>query len=307
MRATWRAPAARSNAGRKTAALRAVRAAAAVLAGAPSLGCFGTPSPLAPGLAGSVGWPHHGVQTGAVELPQSGDGFVRYRSQGGHYWGQPALVNGIIQAAQRVQQELPGGAPLVVGDLSAQHGGRIARHQSHRSGRDVDLLWYVTTPGGKPLQNPSFAHLGRDGMARVPGKGYVRLDVARQWLLIKTLLSSEQLEVQWLYSSSVVEALVIRHASAEGEADELIHRASVVMQEPADGLSHDDHMHLRIACSPEARVRGCEGGGPHWSWLGVPPWLDAELPAAEASAGMLAPNGAATSADDVLLLEGGGG
>ena len=37
-----------------------------------SLGCLGTPSPLAPGLAGSVGWPYHGVQTGAVELPEAG-------------------------------------------------------------------------------------------------------------------------------------------------------------------------------------------------------------------------------------------
>jgi penicillin-insensitive murein endopeptidase len=297
-----RPPAARAEGGRKRAALRAVHVAAAVLAGAPSIGCFGTPSPLAPGLGGSVGWPHHGVQTGAVELPQSGDGFVRYRGQGGHHWGQPALVNGIVEAARRVHQALPGGAPLVVGDLSAQHGGKIARHQSHRSGRDVDLLWYVTTPNGKPLQNPSFAHLGRDGMARVPGKGYVRLDVPRQWLLIKTLLSSEQLEVQWLYSSSVVEAMVIDHATAEGEAEELLRHASAVMLEPADGLSHDDHMHLRIACSPEGRVRGCEGGGPHWSWLGMPPWLDAVVPV-----GGAAPYGMATSADDVELLEGGGG
>jgi penicillin-insensitive murein DD-endopeptidase len=276
--------------------------AAAAAAGALSSGCFGTPTPLAPGLEGSVGWPHHGVQTGAVQLPPSGDGFVRFRERGGHYWGQPALVNGIMEAAQRVQRDSPGGAPLVVGDLSAEHGGRIERHQSHRSGRDVDLLWYVTTPDGKPVQNPSFAHLGRDGMARVPGKGYVRLDVARQWLLIKALLSSEQIEVQWLYSSSVVEALVIDHATARGDTPELITRAEVVMVEPADGLPHDDHMHLRIACSPESRVRGCEGGGPHWSWLGMPPWLDAEAPDGDPSS-----YHAGEGLEAAELLEGGGG
>jgi penicillin-insensitive murein endopeptidase len=252
-----------------------------------------------------VGWPHHGVQTGAVELPQSGDGFVRYRAQDGHYWGQPALVNGIVEAARRVSRALPGGPPLVVGDLSAEYGGKITRHHSHRSGRDVDLLWFVTTPNGKALQNPAFARLGRDGMAKVGNKGYVRLDVPRQWSLIKALLSSEQMEVQWLYSSSVVEAMVLEHARAQGDDPELLHRASVVMLEPADGLPHDDHMHLRIACSPDGRVRGCEGGGPHWSWLGMPPWLDAEPPA---GSGAVEPSryGADSSINMLELVDDGG-
>src|SRR5262245_14961623 len=91
-------------------------------------GCLGTPSPLVPGFEGSVGWPHHGVQTGAVELPESGPGFVRYRKSGGHNWGQPNLVSTIQTAALRVQEELPGGGPLVVGDLSARSGGRVSRH-----------------------------------------------------------------------------------------------------------------------------------------------------------------------------------
>ncbi len=234
-------------------------------------GCFGTPTPLAPGLAGSVGWPHHGVQTGAIELPESGEGFVRYRSQGENYWGQPALVNGIQDAAGQVQRAFPSGAPLLVGDLSARRGGKISRHYSHRSGRDVDLLWYVTTPEGVSIRNPSFVQLSADGLARVPGSGrYVRLDVPRQWLLIKALLTSTHLEVQWLYSSSVVEALVIDYAIAKGDDPIMIYRAQTVMLEPADSLPHDDHLHLRIACSPDASVSGCEGGGPYWSWLSAP-------------------------------------
>ena len=39
-------------------------------------GCLGTPTPLSPGLAGSVGWPHHGVQTGAVMLMSCAAGLV---------------------------------------------------------------------------------------------------------------------------------------------------------------------------------------------------------------------------------------
>lgn len=235
-----------------------------------ALGCLGTPTPLSPGLEGSVGWPHHGVQTGAIELPEAGEGFARFRSQGGYYWGQPALVNGLREAARNVQLELPGGPPLIVGDLSAQYGGKISRHHSHRSGRDVDLLWYVTTPDGRPLRNTSFVHLGNDGMGRAPRLGYVRLDVPRQWSLVKSLLRSEQLEVQWLYSSSVVEALVVEYALAKGEDSELIWRAQNVMLQPLDSLPHDDHLHVRIACPRESDAPGCEGGGPYWAWLGAP-------------------------------------
>jgi len=235
--------------------------------------CFGTPTPLAPGLAGSVGWPHHGVQTDAVELPASGVGFSRYRSQGGHHWGQPELVLGILAAAERVHSECPGGPPLVVGDLSARYGGKIARHHSHRTGRDVDLLWYLATPAGEPVVSSSFVRLDGQRPAWLPRRGPVVLDSAREWALIKALLSSPYLEVQWLYASSSVEASVLAHARAIGDDPELIERAADALLEPADSLPHDDHLHLRIACSPQRSVAGCEGGGPAWSWLSAPPEL----------------------------------
>lgn len=256
------------------AALARCKCLGAVLLG--GFGCFGTPTPLAPGLSGSVGWPHHGVQTGAIELPDAGDGFVRYRNEGGYYWGQPALVHGIEEAARQVNTAFPGGAPLVVGDLSAQYGGKISRHQSHRTGRDVDLLWYVTTADGTSIRNSSFVPLRDAGFAKLPGKGPVRLDVARQWMLIRSLLGSEHFEVQWLYSSAAVEAMVLDYAVAQSEDPELVQRARDVMLQPPESLPHDDHLHLRIACSPEASIQGCEGGGPHWSWLTPSPELAAD-------------------------------
>jgi penicillin-insensitive murein DD-endopeptidase len=237
-------------------------------------GCFGTPTPLSPGLAGSVGLPHHGVQTDAIELPESGAGFARYRNEGGHHWGQPALVNGLCEAARRVAAALPGGAPLVVGDLSARYGGKIDRHYSHRSGRDVDLLWYVVLPDGTSIQNTSFVQLGSDGTGRLPQRGPVRLDVAREWQLIKALLSSDVLDVQWLYASLAVEELLIEHAIGQGDDAELVWRAQTVLLEPLDALPHDDHLHLRIACPAGTAVQGCEGGGPYWSWLASPAELE---------------------------------
>ncbi|HEY4107091.1 MAG TPA: penicillin-insensitive murein endopeptidase [Polyangiaceae bacterium] len=233
--------------------------------------CLGTPTPLAPGLSGTVGVPNHGVLTEAEELPVRGEGFVRYRPLGTHYFGRPRLVHALEKAAADVARKAPGGAPLFVGDLSAKTGGRIPGHDSHRSGRDVDLLFLVETPSGVPISSPGFVRFESDGLALVQEKNeYIRLDIDREWLLLRSLLTSPEIGVQFMFVHRDLEALLIDHARALGEPPELIWHAETVMLQPSDSLPHDDHVHLRIACSPEEAVAGCSGGGPRWEWL--PPY-----------------------------------
>lgn len=247
-------------------------------------GCVPSPTPLAPGLGGSVGLPHHGVLTEAVPLPASGPGFRRLRD-GPVRWGNPRLVSAVERAAAQVARLRPGGADLVVADLSGRHGGRIPRHRSHRTGRDVDLLFYVRTADGRSVENPGFLHFGPDGIAHaerhVPR--FVRLDLGRQWLLIRTLLTDPEAHVQWLFVARPLEALLIEYATALGEPLDLIWRAQLVLHQPSDSASHDDHIHMRIACTPAEAVGGCTGG-PRWPWLPrlptAPPDGDAELVAA---------------------------
>lgn len=230
-------------------------------------GCVSSPTPLAPGLAGSVGVPNHGVQTGAVELPPSGKGFVRYRPKGKNHWGRPRLVSAITRIAAELDDEAPG-SPLVIGDLAARNGGKIPGHASHRTGRDVDLLFYTTTPAGAPLRSPGFVRYEGDGLALVPGSGeYVRIDLERNWLLIKKLVDDPELGVQFLFVSRPLEALITDYARARGEPLELVYRVQTVMLQPGDSLPHDDHIHLRVACAPEEVHAGCSGGGPYWAWL----------------------------------------
>lgn len=232
--------------------------------------CFNAPTPLAPGLRGSVGMPNHGVQTEAVELPPSGKGFTRYRPHGRNHWGRPHLVSALTRIAAEVEAELPG-STLVVGDLGAQSGGKIPGHASHRSGRDVDLLFYTQTPAGAPVVSPGFVRFEGDGLAVVPDSGdYVRLDIPRNWLLIKKLVSDREIAVQFLFVSKPLEALLMDYARARGEPLELQHRAQTVMLQPGDSLPHDDHLHLRVACSPDETHAGCSGGGPYWEWLPPP-------------------------------------
>lgn len=241
--------------------MRTMACVAALLA--PSLlGCIGAPNPLAPHLRGSVGLPHHGVVTGAVSLPKKGSGYVLYRDDGVR-WGSERLVGVIQRAAAQVQTSRPGGAPLVVGDLSHRYGGQTERHRSHRSGRDVDLLFYVTTPRGVPVRSPGFIKFSTDGLGTTEGKKVYRFDVERNWTLVRALLDDE--DVQWVFVARPIEALLIEHAMALGEPLDLLYRAETVMRQPGDSAPHDDHFHVRLACSLDEMVAGCEGG-PRWPW-----------------------------------------
>jgi penicillin-insensitive murein DD-endopeptidase len=234
---------------------------------------MGNPSPLAPGLVGSVGVPHSGVLTDPAELPATGAGFRRFREHGDANFALPRLVKGIERAARGLLETDPRGPRLVVGDLSVKTGGKIPRHNSHRTGRDVDFLLFLETPDGVPIESPGFVALGADGLARLPDGRYVRLDVEQEWHFVSQLLRDADLGVQFLFVSRDLEALLIQYAFARETDLNLVWHAETVMIEPADSLPHTDHIHMRIACSPSDAVRGCSGGGPHWPWLSELPEL----------------------------------
>ena len=40
-----------------------------------------------------------------------------------------------------------------------------------------------------------------------------------------------------------------------------------MLAQPGDSAPHDDHFHVRVACTPAERVLGCQDGGPLWPWL----------------------------------------
>ena len=126
----------------------------------------------------------------------------------------------------------------------------------------------VMTPSGIPISSPGFVRFEGDGLGIAEGsKDYIRIDIDREWLLLRSLLTSPEIGVQFMFVCREVEALLIDHARALGEPESLVWRAETVMLQPSDSLPHDDHVHLRIACAPEEAITGCSGGGPRWEWL----------------------------------------
>jgi len=239
-------------------------------------GCARAPSPLTPAWHGSIGTPNSGVLADGAELPRDADG-LRWLRANDRHWALPRFVHAIERAAGQVARARPG-AVLYAGDLSTPTGGGpLAPHFSHRSGVDADLLFYVTTLDGAPVDSPGFVHFGADGLARDEAHHrWLRFDVEREWLLVRALLEDPQARVQWLFVSDVVRAMLVEWALARGDSLEIIERAQQVMLQPNPGGVHDDHIHVRTACSPDEMAAGCEAHGPHRPWLAydLPPLAD---------------------------------
>jgi penicillin-insensitive murein DD-endopeptidase len=229
-------------------------------------GCARATSPLAPQVSGSIGMPHRGILTGGAELPPEGNGYKWLRQDERHF-GIPRFIQALERAAGKVARQRPGGV-LSVGDLSVKNGGPLMPHFSHRTGRDADLLLYMTTLDGAPVESPGFIHVGNDGLAwDDSGKRFLRFDVERQWLLVKALVEDPEARIQWIFCGRNVEAQLIEWARARREPAETIVRAMDVLLQPQPGGPHDDHVHVRTACTPGELAAGCEHNGPRRPWI----------------------------------------
>jgi penicillin-insensitive murein DD-endopeptidase len=229
--------------------------------------CARAPSPLTPGLSGSIGMPHRGVLTQGEELPRDARG-IRWLRGNDRHWGAPRFVETLERAAAKVEEER-GGPPLVMGDLSVRHGGQLPEHMSHRTGHDVDLLLFVTTLRGAPVQSPGFVRFDADGLAwDDANERFLRFDVERTWLLVKALVEDDEARVEWVFLSRPLQGLLIEWATARGEPAETLLRAERVLLQPGPPAeTHDDHLHVRTGCDSAEMARGCEPTGPVRAWI----------------------------------------
>jgi penicillin-insensitive murein endopeptidase len=198
-------------------------------------------------------------------MPDEGDGFrtpMIWRARG-YRFGTDELVDLLVGAGRRVAAALPGGK-LAVADLSPLRGGRSRQHQSHQSGRDVDLLFYVTDPVGVPLDVEVMRKFGPGGVStddRWVKGAPLRFDVPRNWELVKALLTAPEAEVQYIFVYEPLALLLLDHARASGEPDSLVELARSALVQPGDAAPHDDHFHVRIFCSESDADLGCVDRG----------------------------------------------
>jgi penicillin-insensitive murein endopeptidase len=240
---------------------RRIRAAAAAAALASALSGCAALGVIDDGTSVSVGQANGGGVRNPARLPDDGDGWrvpARWAERGLRY-GTDELVELLIDVSRRVALET-GGHEVTVADLSPRRGGGSRWHRSHQSGRDVDLVLFATDAAGKPVAPDDMRHFGPDGKttddAEFEGKGWV-FDVERNWLLVRALVEYRWARVQRIFLFQPLIEQLLAHAAARGEPEALIERAALILTQPGDSAPHDDHMHVRIVCSPQDRAYGC--------------------------------------------------
>ncbi len=281
---------------------------AASLAIAAAAGCAGT-GLIDDGTSLSFGPPNDGALIEPQALPAAGEGYLMppvWARRGLHY-GTSELVGMVVQLGREMGKHRLGRS-LAVADLSRQSGGPSAWHRSHQTGRDVDFIFYARDAAGKPVAPASIDAMrryGADGASipDKPGDPVVYFDEQANWLLVRELIESRIADVQWIFISDDLKQRLIDHAIARGEPPAVIAAAAVLLHQPSRSLAHDDHMHIRVYCSPADVRLGCEEVGPYrWFKKGYK-YRDREMVdvARRAAAQQIAPSPPHAVAGPILL------
>jgi len=187
----------------------------------------------------SVGSPSRGRLRAGVNMDADGDsrgcGWVKSPLRT-TTWGTPETVAAVSDCLCRFKTRFPGAPDVTLGDLSRQGGGRLGRHLSHRSGRDVDL-GYITNP---PQSGGYFNRNAR----------YGNLDAEKQWWIVKCFLDRGNVRFIFLNwpALSALKSFVKSRPELSFYMRFFPGGSSPVISADRE---HRNHLHVRFDCPPD--------------------------------------------------------
>lgn len=183
----------------------------------------------------SVGFVDAGRLLNGVQFP-SGEGWLVVSP--GKAWGTGETVAYVEAAIAAVRAQYPNAPRLRVNQISAKDGGYIQPHQSHQSGRDVDLAFYYP---------------GTEAPLRARAREKV-IDAKLTWALVKALAT--QTDVQVMLLDRRVQKRLYDVALEQGEdrswLNSLFHGKDALIKH---ARGHRDHLHVRFF-NPRAQELG---------------------------------------------------
>lgn len=191
----------------------------------------------------SVGRPNGGSLDRGVALPSEGPGFRRISKH--RYFGTAETIALITYAGRRLSEAYPGSRPFLVGDISAEDGGRIPPHRSHQSGRDADIAFLEK---GNPRRKGFRSRLLPD-----------EIDLEKSWFVIETLLLTKRVRYVFVNEALIkgLEAEARRAGWTAQAVDALFQRQGERRGIIRHARGHTYHFHVRFEC-PDGDP-GCEG------------------------------------------------
>jgi murein endopeptidase len=188
----------------------------------------------------SLGVPWAGALAHPAKL-DAGDGYVVRRPS--RAFGAKHVIDQLRAAIGEVHALYPDVHTLAIGDLSAEHGGKISDHHSHQSGLDVDVGFYFTT-----------------GPATTFVEAGSTLDLEATWALLAAFSRTAALDdgVQMIFLDYDLQRRLYAYAKRRGTPEREL---DFMFQYPhgRDELSglvrhwpgHANHMHVRWKPRPE--------------------------------------------------------
>ncbi|MFV8751364.1 penicillin-insensitive murein endopeptidase [Nannocystaceae bacterium ST9] len=185
--------------------------------------------------AHGVGTPNRGALVAGVQIPAGEHWELRYPNSA---YGTTFAVRQLIAALERFAESSDYSRPIKLGTMSRPRGGQVGHHDSHQSGRDLDIRL--------PLRESIPAGLAPTAR---------RVDWTATWLLIRAL--AETGAVQVIFLDYAMQKRVHRAAKAAGAGDEEL---TALLQWPHGSASnralvrhepgHGQHAHVRFVCGP---------------------------------------------------------
>ena len=215
----------------------------------------------------SIGTTKNGFIVGCREMPIQGNHHRVLPEQAvrNTRCGTVELVDALLAAGRDVAR-VGEDSLLPVGNLSRVGGGDIPWSISHNSGRDADVGLYLNGPDGRQVIPDNFVQVDSTGKGEWNGLP-VTLDRDRTWKMVKSLVTNRKIEIQWLFVADHVRSLLLDHAAGRKESARLIRKAALAMAQPGWSNPHDDHIHVRVYCSVDDLLEGCQDWGSNRPWF----------------------------------------
>ncbi|MCZ7584781.1 MAG: penicillin-insensitive murein endopeptidase [Deltaproteobacteria bacterium] len=181
----------------------------------------------------SVGAASGGRLVNGVKMTSSPGLRVRV---GHNNFGTPETIAALRYAVAKVKTQYPEAHDLLIGDISRPGGGRLKRHRSHQSGRDVDVSYYYKN-GWQPtaFQEASASNL----------------DVKKTWTFVEALMEDNKTE--YIFIDNRIQKLLYNYVKYKLKAPPSY--LETVFSYP-NGSSrtalirhargHSNHMHVRF-------------------------------------------------------------
>lgn len=177
----------------------------------------------------------------ALEKAHSSVGFHIVNSVRESYFGSAELIY-LLAEMGKYSQKMVGNYVLPVGDLSLKNGGKLGRHESHQSGVDADVGFYLRDV---KLQGGLFSAL-KAKKEEGPAASWMMED---QWKLFKFVVSTKY--VDRIFIHPLLKKALCEFAIKEGEIKPNQNEglAYETLRRLRPEKNHYDHFHIRVKCS----------------------------------------------------------